>query len=85
MSNAFSISKSAGARISDPSLRTEINRHTLSEMQTAGILRSLERFGDDASILRYDITPQESARMYAKGKIVSWSVRAVRSPAPGRD
>jgi len=57
----------------------EIGRHTHNEEETACILRSLERFGDDASIMRYEITPQESLRFSPKRRTVAWTVRAVRS------
>jgi len=83
--NAFSLSKSAGSRLADPSLRTEISRHTLSEVETSGILRSLERFGDDPSIERYEITPMERGRSQVRTKTVAWTVRAVRSSDPRRE
>jgi hypothetical protein len=72
--------------MSDPSLRKEITGHTGSETATSGILRSLERFGGDSSIERYEITRKKSARL-PTAKSVSWNVRAVRSSEtrPGFD
>jgi hypothetical protein len=79
VSESFSLSRSECSPISDPSLRTEISRHTGNEDETSRILRSLERFGGDSSILRYDITPKENGRFAQKARTVAWSVRAVRA------
>lgn len=83
MSESFSLSKSECSPISDPSLRTEIFRHTGNEDETSRILRSLERFGGDASIVRYEITPRENGRFAQRVRTVAWSVRAVRRPSEG--
>jgi hypothetical protein len=74
----FSLSKSECSSLSDPALRSEIARHTQSEVETSGILRSIDRFGADSSIERYEITPQAKGRSGARSKTVSWHVRAVR-------
>ncbi|MGD2047196.1 MAG: hypothetical protein PVJ80_01480 [Gemmatimonadota bacterium] len=78
MPDPFSLSKSECSLLSDPSLRSEIERHTQNEAETSGILRSLERFGADASIERYEITPQKKGRFGGGTKGVAWQVRAVR-------
>ena len=67
--------------MTDPRLREEINRHTSSEAETSGILRSLERFGGDESIDRYEVTPEGSRRL-RRSTQASWVVRAVRGSAP---
>ena len=78
MADPFSLSKLECSSLSNPGLRSEIERHTQSEAETSGILRSLERFGSDASIERYEITPQKRGRFGRSAKGVSWQVRAVR-------
>ena len=79
MSDQFSLSRSLCARVTNPVLREEIDAHTGSDDATSGILRSIDRFGDDASILRYDVSRQSSKRAFRHGKAAAWSVRAVRS------
>ncbi|HSH75032.1 MAG TPA: hypothetical protein VLA09_05095 [Longimicrobiales bacterium] len=78
MPQSFSLSKARCAVIADPSLRREILAHTGSEAATSGILRSIDRFSDDAAILRYDITPQTGGAGARSTRAVAWSVRAVR-------
>ena len=78
MPDPFSLSKFECSSLSDPGLRSEIARHTLSDAETSGILRSLERFGGDSSIERYEITPQKRGRFGGTTKSVAWHVRAVR-------
>ncbi len=80
MPEPFSLSSSQCSPISSPSLRSEIDRHTAGDEETLGILRSLERFGGDSSIVRYEITPKKSGRL-RKAVPVAWSVRAVRAAA----
>ena len=63
----------------DPSLVDDIRARTGSDTATAAILRSVERFGSDPSILRYEISPQSTARFGGKPSPVAWTVRAVRS------
>jgi hypothetical protein len=62
----------------DASLRSDIRARTGSDAATSGILRSIERFGGDPSILRYEISPKTSTR-FGGGTAVAWTVRAVRS------
>jgi len=62
----------------DSSLRTDIRARTGCDVATSGIMRSIERFGSDPSILRYDISPKSSSR-FGGILAVAWTVRAVRS------
>jgi hypothetical protein len=62
----------------DSSLRSDIRARTGSDAATSGILRSMERFGSDPSILRYEISPKSSTR-FGGTAAVAWTVRAVRS------
>jgi hypothetical protein len=52
---------------------------TGSDSATSGILRSIERFGSDPSILRYEVSPRANARFGGPSSGVAWMVRAVRS------
>jgi hypothetical protein len=78
MAEPFSLSRSRCAA-SDPSLREEIMARTGSDAATSGILRSIDRFGGDPSILRYEISPQAHTRAQRTPRAVTWSVRAVRT------
>ena len=78
MANSFSIARSRCSVISDPGLREEIRGHTGSDDEASSILRSLERFGGDASVRFYEMTPQASNRTYRHARAVNWTVRAVR-------
>ena len=60
-------------------LRDQIRARTGSDAVTSGILRSIERFGDDPSILRYEVSPTATTRFGVPYSSVAWSVRAVRS------
>ena len=79
VSDQFSLTRSKCARSSDPELRQEIDSHTGDDDATSGIMRSIGRFGDDSSILRYDVSRQTASRSYRHGKAAAWSVRAVRA------
>jgi hypothetical protein len=61
----------------DESLRNDIRAQTGSDAETSGILRSIERFGGDPSILRYEVSPKASSR-FGGVLAVAWTVRAVR-------
>jgi hypothetical protein len=63
----------------DPTLRDEIRVRTGSDEATSGILRSIERFGGDPSISRYDVSPQSKPSLSKLHRSVAWTVRAVRS------
>ena len=78
MPDPFSLTGSRCAA-PDPSLRDEILAHTGSDAATSGILRSIDRFGGDPSILRYEISPKAHTRAQRAPRVVTWSVRAVRS------
>jgi hypothetical protein len=75
----FSLSPSRCAKISDPKLREEIEAHTQSSEATSKILRSIERFGIDPSILRYDMNPKKQMRTFQNKETVAWAVHAVRN------
>jgi hypothetical protein len=69
--------------ISDPTLRQEIQGYTQSAAATSKILRSIERFGTDPSILRYDVNPKKLTRTAWSSETVAWAVHAVRDrPEP---
>jgi nitrogen fixation protein FixH len=77
----FSLSASKCAT-QDDSLRSEITEHTGNDTETSGILRSIERFGGDASIERFEISRSERGRYAARTAASAWIVRAVRADAP---
>ncbi len=78
MSNSFTINGSHRFGAIDSELRAEIRTHTDNEEETSSILRSLERFGDDASIRYFEVTPKTSRRYYPGARAMSWTVHAVR-------
>lgn len=79
MPDSFSLTQTRCAQLSDPALRHEIRDHTGSEEATSAILRSIDRFGGDASIRRFEITPTSRGYAGRGKKAVAWHVRAVRS------
>jgi len=82
MTDTFSLSASHCTATQNASLRTEITEHTGNDFETAGILRSIERFGGDASIERFDISRSERGRYAPRSQTAGWIVRAVRWDAP---
>jgi hypothetical protein len=78
MPEPFSLSRSRCASV-DSSLREEIRGRTGSDAATSGILRSIDRFGGDPSILRYEISPRASDRAHRAAAAVAWTVHAVRA------
>jgi hypothetical protein len=68
--------------ISDPALRDEIHAYTANAIATSRILSSIDRFGQDPSILRFEMTPKAHARTVRSGEGISWIVRAVRPDSP---
>lgn len=78
MSESFSLFQSACSPIGDPSLKDEIDRHTRNDAETSQILRSIERFGGDDSIRRYDISLHKGRRSERVARTAPWNVRAVR-------
>lgn len=79
MSEPFTVARSRCSDLTDAGLREEILRHTRSDEETASILRCLERFGFDASVRHFEMTPKPSHRSHRGANQVSWSVTAVRS------
>ena len=77
MTQSFSLDRYRCAVITDPALREEIQGYTGSAAATSRILSSIERFGSDPSIERYEMTPQQQ-RVSRAGAGVTWTVRAVR-------
>jgi len=76
---SFTISRSRCSDLADPGLRAEIDVHTGNDDETTSILRCLERFGFDASIRYFEMTPKPSRRTYHGAHLVTWSVGAIRS------
>ena len=77
MAEPFSISRSRHAS-ADPTLLPEIRKRTGSDAATSGIMRSIERFAADPTVIRYDVSPRSSSRFGGPAGPVSWAVRAVR-------
>ena len=77
VSEPFSVLQSRCAPL-DSSLFDDIRARTGSDAATSGILRSIERFGSDPSIVRYEVSPRASIR-FGVATPVAWTVRAVRS------
>ena len=78
MPEPFSLSQSRCAA-ADSSLREELGVRTGSQAAASGILRSIERFGADPTILRYEISPKSHYRAHRDSAAVTWTVRAVRA------
>ena len=78
MPTPFTISRSRCGVLSDPTLRDEIQGRTGNDAETSSILRSIGRFGHDASIHHYELTPTPSRRTYQTTPGFSWTVTAVR-------
>ena len=78
MAHSFSIAHSVSAVLTDPDLEELIRVQTGNTSEAHSIVRSIRRFGDDASILSYDMTPSEGRGTRYNPRAVSWSVRAVR-------
>jgi hypothetical protein len=78
VSDQFTL-RSSRTDVSDPELREEVFSHTGNDEATSGILRSIERYGGDSSILRYEISRKTNSRSVRHGSAAAWSVRAVRS------
>lgn len=82
MTDTFSLKATRCAATGDETLRTEITEHTGSDSETSGILRSIERFGGDDSIERFEISRAQRGRYAARTQASSWVVRAVRAGRP---
>lgn len=78
MLEPFSLTQSRCA-MADSSLREELCVRTGSQKAASGILRSIERYGADPTIVRYEISPKSHRRVHREDSAaVAWSVRAVR-------
>lgn len=80
MQNSFTLARSRCSDLTDPALREELVRATGSDGHASAILRCMERFGFDASILQYEIAPRTSQRGTRGSSAASWTVSAIRSP-----
>ena len=78
MPNPFTLSRSRCDALSQDELQKEIQAHTGNDSETDSILRSLERFGQDASIRSYEIIPRPRQRTASGGPDSTWTVRALR-------
>ncbi|NNF29084.1 MAG: hypothetical protein HKN73_17805 [Gemmatimonadetes bacterium] len=78
MADPFSISRSLSSVLPDAELADLIIAQTGSVGEADAIVRSIRRFGDDESILHYDMTPTKGRGTRHNPRAASWSVRAVR-------
>jgi len=78
MASPFSIFSSRVSDASDPALREEIRAHTGSDEEVMSILRSIERFGGDATIRSYEMTPTTKRGRFGGALKLAWNVRAIR-------
>lgn len=78
MSQPFSISRSLSSVLDDSDLEDLIEVETGSVEEANSIVRSIRRFGEDPSILHYDMTPQKGRGTRHDKRAASWTVRAVR-------
>jgi hypothetical protein len=78
VSESFIISRSVYSASSADQLQQEIQAQTGNASATESILRSMERFGQDDSIRRYEINQQVRVRGRHGMAQGAWTVRAVR-------
>ena len=79
MAQSFSLPPDRCIKTSAPALREEIQGYTGSVDATSKILSSIERFGIDPTILRYDIAPKANNRISrTDANAIAWTVSAVR-------
>ena len=78
MSQSFSLPTHRYDSTDDPTLLADIRSHTGSDAAAAGILRSIDRFGQDASIARWEITAKVRSRATQNPDSMAWTVRAIR-------
>lgn len=85
MAEAFSIPSERCGELG-AALREEIQARTESSEDTTRILRSIERFGGDPTIERFDVIPQPVRSTVHLPATILWTVKAVRAqrlvPAP---
>lgn len=75
---SFSIHPRDFAPNSRATLRDQVAERTSSEFETASILRSIERYGEDSSIRYFEIAQAEPRLGARSVRAAAWSVRAVR-------
>lgn len=78
MPHTFTISRSRLSSTAAPAMREEITSHTGSDQETSSILRSIERFGGDATIRSYEVSPKATRTSTFRVPRVAWTVRALR-------
>jgi hypothetical protein len=81
LSKTFTLTRAEVADADAASLKAEIASVTGSELETASILRSLERLGTDPSIEYYEMTQVTGKRMHGGAATIAWRVRADRGVA----
>lgn len=79
MIEAFSIPSERCSEI-DATLREEIQARTENSEDTTRILRSIQRFGGDPTIERFDMIPQPVRSTVHLPSGIIWTVKAVRAP-----
>lgn len=78
MPSAFYLSRARCTPLDDPALQAEIRHHTGSDAEATSILRSLERFGGDASIDEFLVSPAPDRGFSRLARTVVWNIRAIR-------
>jgi len=78
MKQSFKIPREAVAGADPSALLADIVEATGSEVQAAGILRSLERMGDDPSIDFFEISAVAGRRTNGAPPTSTWRVHADR-------
>lgn len=78
MKQSFTIQRAAVADGDPSALLADIIEATGSEVEAAGILRSLERMGGDPTIDFFEITAVTGRRSYGGPETNTWRVHADR-------
>ena len=78
MPSPFYLSRARCAVLDDPALHAEILNRTGSDAEVTSIIRSLERFGSDASIGEFLVSPAPNRGASRLARAVVWNVRAIR-------
>jgi hypothetical protein len=82
LKKTFTISRSDLSTKSPATIQKQIANATGSEMETASILRSLDRLGTDPSILFYEMSLEVRTARYGGIATNAWRVRADRGRKP---
>ena len=85
MKKSFTLTRAEVAAADAAALKAEIASATGSEIETASILRSLERLGTDPSIEYYEMTQVTGKRMHGGAATIAWRVRADRGATPDEE